>query len=63
MNDLSSSTVVGIAARYAEQIKELLALRENGLTARRALKQNRAIEDHTVSQNTGSLGAFVDLRV
>jgi hypothetical protein len=62
MNDVSSSTV-GIAARYAEQIKELLALRENGLNARRTLKQNRATEDHTPSQNTGSLGAFVDLRV
>jgi hypothetical protein len=62
MTDVLSSANVGVAARYAAQIRELLALHESQLNARRLMESNKPPEDHAHSPVPGPRGTVVDLR-
>jgi hypothetical protein len=59
---LLSAPIVGVAARYAEQIRELLALSETHRNAQPVAEASKASADHVQSQVAGPRGTVVDLR-
>jgi hypothetical protein len=62
MSDPVSNASFGVAARYAAQIRELLALPETSVNARRAMEPDRASLDLVRSRTSGPRGAVVDVQ-
>jgi hypothetical protein len=63
VSDVLSSMTVGVADRYAAQIRELLAMHEAQLTAQRLMAASQPPESRAKSQIISPLAATVDLRV
>lgn len=63
MNDISPATNIGIAARYAAQIRELLALRTAGVEMRQTGEANKPLNENAGSDLPSRPGAWLDLRI
>jgi hypothetical protein len=61
LSNVLSSANGGVAARYAAQIRELLALSLAHLSAERAIEVTSVSAARVQSPATGSLGTVIDL--
>ena len=63
MNSVSSATAPGVATRYAEQIRELLALHIDLRRSQSAAKRAQTPVAQLSAQRGASIGTNLDLRV
>jgi hypothetical protein len=62
VSDVMSSANGGVAARYAAQIRELLALSLDRLNAQRGVEASSPAASKVHSPLTGAQGTVIDLR-
>lgn len=63
MSDVFSDAGVGVAARYAAQIRELLAFHSANVAAQRAAADVRTTRERVTLKAVGPQGASVDFQV